>query len=447
MERTDVLVIGGGAAGVVAAVVGKSTYPEKTFVLLRREKQALIPCGIPYIFGSLENSNKDLMSDEALSKSGVDLKIGEALSFDTQNKICKLADGSEIGFEKLVLALGSIPVNPKWLKRTDLENVFFVRKSKEYLDDMISRLEALRKIVIVGGGFIGVEVADEIRKKGKEVTLVEVLPHLLALAFDQEICARVEEVLSSRGVRIITNNGIKEIWGEEKVAGITLSNGEKMEADAVILAMGYQPNTEIARDSGIELNSNGSIKVDCYMRTSHRDIFAVGDCAEKRDFFTRKLTNTMLASVATSEARIAGMNLYALSAVKAFCGTISIFSTSLGEVAFGVAGLTEFAAKEEGFNVVTGVFEGVDRHPGTLPGAQKQMVKLIVARESGIVLGGEVVGGTSAGELINLIGFIVQSKMTVNNVLTSQFGTHPLLTAAPTVYPLAKAAENVAKKL
>ncbi|MGB9553497.1 MAG: FAD-dependent oxidoreductase, partial [bacterium] len=107
MDKTDVLVIGGGAAGVVAAVVGKSNYPDKTFTLLRQEKQALIPCGIPYIFGSLESSSKDLMSDEALSKAGVALRIGEAVSFDSHEKVCKLKDGSEIGFEKLVLALGS----------------------------------------------------------------------------------------------------------------------------------------------------------------------------------------------------------------------------------------------------------------------------------------------------------------------------------------------------
>jgi pyruvate/2-oxoglutarate dehydrogenase complex dihydrolipoamide dehydrogenase (E3) component len=155
----------------------------------------------------------------------------------------------------------------------------------------------------------------------------------------------------------------------------------------------------------------------------------------------------MLASTACTEARIAGTNLYKLSAVKTFSGTIAIFSTAIGEISFGAAGLTESIARKEEFDIVTGTFEGVDKHPGTLPGTHKQIVKLIVARESGVILGGEVMGGPSVGELINLIGLAIQNKMTVNSILTAQIGTHPLLTAPPTAYPLIKAAEVVAKKI
>jgi pyruvate/2-oxoglutarate dehydrogenase complex dihydrolipoamide dehydrogenase (E3) component len=174
---------------------------------------------------------------------------------------------------------------------------------------------------------------------------------------------------------------------------------------------------------------------------------AVGDCAEKRDFITRKISTTMLASTACAEARIAGMNLFKLSAMKTFSGTIAIFSTALGNTGFGVAGVTEKTAIREQFDVITGSFTGVDKHPGTMPEVHKQTVKLIAAREGGLVLGGEVIGGISTGELTNLIGFIIQNKMTVNNILTAQIGTHPLVTAPPTAYPLIKAAENVARKL
>jgi len=104
-------------------------------------------------------------------------------------------------------------------------------------------------------------------------------------------------------------------------------------------------------------------------------------------------------------------------------------------------------AKKEGFDVITGTFEGIDKHPGTLPCTHKQLVKLIVARESGVVLGGEVAGGVTAGELTNLIGFVIQNRMTIDSILTAQIGTHPLLTAPPTAYPLIKAAEVAAKKM
>ncbi len=447
MEKTDVVVIGGSAAGIVCAMVGKSNYPDKNFMVIRKERKVLVPCGIPYIFGSLESSEKNVIPDEGLTKAGIQLKIGEVANIDTKNKSCTLLDGSVINFEKLVLATGSVPSIPKWLKGASLENVFTIKKDKEYLDSIKAKIDPLKNIVIIGGGFIGVEVADELKKAGKNVTLVEILPHVLGVVFDEEVSVKVEEMLNSRGVVVKTNNGVKEICGNGKVSSVLLSDGKSLEADAVILALGYQPSTDLAEKSGIEINNCGYIRVDEYMRTENSNIFAIGDCAEKRDFFSRKISKVMLASTATSEARIAGMNLYGLSAVKTFGGTISIFSTALGDTAFGAAGLIESAAKNEGFSVITGAFEGIDKHPGTLSGTHKQMVKLIVAQDSGIILGGEAVGGISAGELINLIGFIVQNKMTVNDVLTSQIGTHPLLTAPPTAYPLIKAAEIVLKKM
>ena len=447
MQRTNVLVIGGSAAGIVAAVTGKSNYPDKDFLLIRKEKQVIVPCGIPYIFGSLENSDKNIVPDEVLTKAGVNLKIGKVVSIDRKNKVCKNADGTEINFEKLVLALGSTPNVPKWLKGTNLENVFTIPKDKEYLDEILTKLKASQKVVTIGGGFIGIEVSDELRKVGKDVTITEILPHILGLAFDEEISIKAEEILKSRGIKIKSGVGVKEILGDKKTTAVLLNNGEKLETDAVILSIGYRPNTELAKESDIEINEMGFIKVDEYMRTDNPDIFAVGDCAEKRDFFTRKLSGIMLASTATSEARIAGMNLYNLSAVKTFSGTIAIFCTAIGETGFGVAGLTETIARKEGFDIVIGTFEGIDKHPGTLSGTHKQIVKLIVAREAGTILGGEAIGGTSAGELINLIGFVVQNKMTVNSILTAQIGTHPLFTAPPTAYPLIKAAEVVAKKI
>jgi pyruvate/2-oxoglutarate dehydrogenase complex dihydrolipoamide dehydrogenase (E3) component len=141
------------------------------------------------------------------------------------------------------------------------------------------------------------------------------------------------------------------------------------------------------------------------------------------------------------------MNLYKLCAVRTFSGSIAIFFTAIGEIGFGAAGLTENMAKREGFDIVTGTFEGVDKHPGTLSDTHPQIVKLVVARESGVILGGEVVGGPSTGELTNLMGLAIQNKMTVNSILTAQLGTHPLLTAPPTAYPLIRAAQVGSQKI
>ena len=241
--------------------------------------------------------------------------------------------------------------------------------------------------------------------------------------------------------------GVTEIKGAKKVESVVLDNGEEIVADAVILSIGYKPNSQLAKDAGINVDEYGFIVVDEYMRTDTPDIFAIGDCAQKRDFITRRQVPTMLASTACAEARIAGMNLYKLSVVKTFSGTIAIYATAIGDVGFGTAGLTEAAAKHENIDVVTGMFEGIDSHPGTLPGTHKQTVKLIAGRWSGVIIGGEVIGGCSAGELVNVIGMIIQNRMTVNSLLISQIGTHPLLTASPAAYPLIKAAEIIDKKM
>ena len=377
----------------------------------------------------------------------VELIIDEAESIQLDEKTVKYKSGNMISYEKLVIGTGSTPLKAKWLKGFDKENVFMVPKDKTYLDQMQERLKAISKVVVIGAGFIGVEISDELKKAGKEVTLIEKLPHILGLAFDEDISGKVEILLKERGVEVMTSASVTEITGNSTADGVKLENGEIIKADAVVLSMGYKPNTVLAEKAGLAVSKKGFIKVDDYMRTENPDIFAVGDCAEKRDFITRKPTPVMLASTACAEARIAGMNLYKLSAIKTFIGTISIFSTAVGNTGFGVAGITENQAKTENFDFVTGSFEGIDRHPGTLKDTHKQYVKLLVGKENGVILGGAVYGGLSTGELTNTLGFIVQNKMTLNSLLTAQIGTHPLLTASPAGYPLVKAAENAASKI
>ena len=447
MKTTDVLVIGGSAAGMVAALTGKSSWPEKSFVLVKKQKEMMVPCGIPYIFGTLGCSDQNIMPvDTMMTKTGVESIVDEVVKLDTEKKTATLASGETIRYEKLVIATGSMPLRPKWLKGNEKENVFVIPKDKIYLDEMNEKIGTAKKVVVVGAGFIGVEFSDELAKKGHDVTLVEKLPGILGTAFDPEISERIEEILVSRGVKVVTGVGISEILGEENVTAIKLENGETIDAEVVILSLGYRPNTELAYRSGIYIDESNFIAVDEYMRTHVKDVFAVGDCAQKRDFVTRARVSTMLASTACAEARIAGMNLFSLNVVKTFSGTIAIYSTAVGNTGFGTAGITEARANAEGIDVVTGTFEGIDRHPGNLPGTHKQLVKLIAARQSGVIIGGETIGGLSAGELTNVLGMIVQNRMTINSLLTSQIGTHPLLTASPAAYPLIKAAEIIASK-
>ena len=447
MTKTDVLIIGGSVSGIVTAVTAKNNYPDAEITIIRKENEVLVPCGIPYIFGSLENSQQNVIPDANIDSAGVKLVIDEAVSVDYENKICRTAAGKEISFDKLVFATGSIPKVPGWLKGANLENVFTVPKDKVYIDELSQKLTNAGKIVVIGGGFIGVEISDELNKKQKDMTIVEMLPHVLGAVFDDETVKKAEEILKSRGVKVKTGHSVKEITGVGKASAVILENGEKIEADAVILSMGYVPNTDLAKNSGLTVNRFGQIEVDEFMRADKPDVFAVGDCAQKRDFITRRKICTMLASTACTEARIAGVNLFKLSVVKNFKGTIALFATAIGESTFGVAGITYKAACEQDMDVLTARFEGPDKHPGKLPCMQMQSVMLVVAKESGLLLGGTVMGGNSAGELVNVIGLAIQNRMTVYDLLTTQIGTHPLLTAPPTAYPLIKAAEIAVKKI
>jgi len=447
MKSTDVLVIGGSAAGVVVALTGKKVYPDKTFTVIRKEDKTLVPCGIPYTFATSNGTDDNILpSEKMFENSNINLTIGEVISINREKKTCILKNKDEISYKKLVLATGSTPSIPTWLKGANLENVFSVPKDKNYLDEMKNKLDKCKKIVVVGAGFIGVELSDELKKNGTEIVLIEKLPHILGLCFDEEISVKAEEILKERGINLKLGTGVKELSGNKKVNSVLLDNGDIVETEAVVLSIGYHPNTKLAKESGLGISTMGCIKVDEYMRTDDPDIFSVGDCAQKHDFITRKPCCTMLASTACAEARTAGINLFKLSVIKTFSGTISIFSTMIGDTAFGIAGITETQALKEGFDVITGVFEGMDKHPGTLPGARKQLVKLIVGKESNVILGGEVIGGSSVGELTNIIGIIIQNRMNINSILTSQIGTHPLLTASPAGYPLLKAAENAAYK-
>lgn len=447
MNKTDVLIIGGSATGLVAAMTAKTAHPDKNVTVIRKEEKVMIPCGIPYIYGSVGSSDNNVLPDGGLNKLGVNIVIDEVLRVDTDKKTCQTKLGEEYSYEKLIMGTGSIPIIPSWLKGTELDNVFTIPKDKNYLDNLQSKLANHKKIIIVGAGFIGVEVSDELNKTDKEITLVEILPSILGATFDDEFATKAQENLVSRGVQVKSNCGIKSINGAKAVESVTFNNGETISADAVILSLGYEPNTALAKDMGLALNEFGFIKADQYRRTSVEDIFAAGDCAEKVDFATGKLSKIMLASTACIEARIAALNLYDLNTFSVFRGTLGIYSTCIGDTAYGVAGLIEKVAVKEGFKIVTGSFTGINRHPGKLVGAHEETVKLIVSERSGVILGGEVLGGKCAGELINAIGIVIQNNMTVHDLIMTQIGTQPMLTASPAGFPLIKAAEIVANTL
>jgi NADH oxidase (H2O2-forming) len=438
MNQFDIVVIGGSAAGLTAAITVRRHYSGRSVLIVRKEEQVLIPCGIPYIFGTVGSPQENLIGDAVLEQNSIQLLIAEATDIDREQKVVHTTKG-EVEYGKLILATGSRPMMLP-IPGCDLEGVYPMVKDVAYLSGLQRRLETARDVVIIGGGFIGIELADEINKAGdKNVTIVEIAPHCLSLAYDEEFCVEMEKVLESRGIKILTSARVEKIGGNGKVETVTLSDGSEIKADTVILGIGAVADVDLARKAGLRIGLSGGIAVDRTMKTSDDSIFACGDCAEKISFFGGKPSNLKLASIATLEARIAGANLFGIK--RENVGTVGVWSTAVDSVALATAGLTETMARARGYDTVAVTIRGPNRHPGTMPGAATTRVKLVFERNSGVLLGGQVLGDPTAGEIINAISACVQNRMTAEQIAMFQIGTHPALTASPIAYHMVNCAE------
>lgn len=442
-QKYDVIIIGGSAAGVAAGITARRHYPDKSVLIVRDQEKVLIPCGIPYIFGTIGSPDKNLIPDEVLKSNNIDFIVKTVSKINKETKSIVAGD-IEFYYQKLIIATGSTPIIPP-IPGVELENVFIVKKDADFLNNILEKLKIAKDLVVIGCGFIGVEFADEC-KKNRDITvsIVELQQRCLSAVYDESACIVAENILKEKGINIFTNEKIVQFIGDKKVTGVKLSSGKEIKADLVILGIGAKPNVQLAKEAGLDISkATGGIKVNSNQLTSDSNIFACGDCTKKFSFYNGQPCHLMLASIATTEARIAGANLFKLS--RENNGVIGAFSTVLGNTAFAAAGITEQTAKKYGFEIAVGVAEGPNRHPGGMAGMANIKVKLVFNKTNMVILGGQIIGAESAGELINVVVACIQAKMTADQIALFQTATHPALTASPIAYQLVNAAEMAIK--
>ena len=424
-----VVVIGGGVAakGFVNAMYDFHNDIES--VVIRSNKRGPVPCGIPYAFGTLEDPNQNISSDQGFINNGVELLIDDVIEIDRKSKIITTKSNTQYAYDRLVLATGSLPVFPPF-KGKDLKGIHVIEKDLDKVLALKSVIEQAQNIVIVGGGFIGVELADELKKLGKNISLVELAPTLLNVAFEPSISESIKNQLMDHDIQVLTGQAVKSFEGQDKVEKVLLDNGNLIDADLVFMSIGAYPNSALAKSCGLALDEKHAILVNEYQQTSDPNIFAIGDCAIKKDLFNDETSNIRLASIAAKESRVAALNLFDQN-YPTEKGITNLFSTSVEDVYYAAAGLTQHECIKRGYDVIAISLETANRHPATLPDTKTVKGLFFFDRTDGILLGAQLVGEKEVANMINTLGVALHHQATAKDLLFYNFGTQPLGTAAP----------------
>ncbi|WP_055069746.1 CoA-disulfide reductase [Clostridium massiliamazoniense] len=425
-----VVIIGGTAAGMTAAAKLRRVDTEAEIIVYeKRDYASFGACGLPYFVGNFFESTNNMIArtKEQIIASGIELLAQhEVVNIDVNEKkviVKNLLTGEEFSdnYDKLMIATGATPMIPP-IKNVELENVFTLHS----MEDGIALKKAmenpeLKNVVIIGAGFIGLELVEAAKQYGKEVHVFQRGDRILDVAFDKEITDILEEELSNHNVNLSMNSTVTEFKGNEKVEGVVVGD-KTFDAHIVVLATGVRPNTGFIANTGIEMSKNGAIIIDNKGETSIKDIYAAGDCAIVPHMLQEN-SYIPLATNANKLGRIVGENLGGLN---------SVYQSALGsscikvlDMEAGRTGLSEEDAKKLGINYSTKFISDMNQ-TDYYPGQEKIYVKVIYAKDSKVLLGGQVVGKKDAVQRTNVLATAIYNKMT-----TAELGMLDLCYAPP----------------
>lgn len=446
-----IVVIGGVAAGAKAAAKAKRMLPEAQIDIYTKDTHvSYSACGLPYyVQGNFENyKNLIIRTPEKFEEDGINVHLlSEVIKIMPDKKQVIVLDLEKntaypVEYDKLVIATGAYPIIPK-IKNVNLNNVFTLRT----LEDGISLREKLRastKAVIIGGGYIGIEVLEAFISNNVNTTLVEYNSTIMPI-LDLEIAKIVQEYTQSYKpdlTNIINNDRVVELLGESDVTAIKTESGDIIETDLVLLAVGVKPAVEIAASAGIEIGTTGAIKVNSRMETNIKDIYACGDCIEEVYTLTQTPAWIPLGSTANKEGRCAAINL--AGGVDDFEGVLGSSVTKYFDLTISMTGFTEKQAKSLGFDVVSVTITKRDK-AGYMPEVENVTLKLIVDKRTHKLLGGQAIGCGDADKRINTLSTALLKQMTVEELAGADMTYSPAFSTS--IDPLISASRLIIDKL
>jgi NADPH-dependent 2,4-dienoyl-CoA reductase/sulfur reductase-like enzyme/rhodanese-related sulfurtransferase len=416
--KTRLLIIGGVAGGATAAARGRRMDEEAEITVLERGPYvSYANCGLPYfIAGDIQKRSRLLLqTPEGFdSRYRVEVRLHtEALEIDRAGKrvLARGPDGEAwLPYDKLLLAQGGNPVTPD-LPGSASPHVFrlWTVPDMDRLHAFIEK-ERPRTAVVVGGGFIGLEMAEAFRKRGLATTVVELLPSVMAV-MDRDFGGMVAHELEENGVQVLTGTGLAAVHADERT--VELSGGRRIPADLVLFSVGVRPELTLARQAGLQLGPSGGLQVDEHLRTSDPDVYAAGDMCEVVHRVSGRRVRVPLAGPANRQGRIAVSN--ALGADLRYRGALGTSVVKIFEATAALTGLSERAAREAGFDVGVAVVHK-EHHASYYPGARELSLKLVYDRKTARLLGGQAFGHGGVEKRVDVLATALHGGMTLHDL-------------------------------
>jgi NADPH-dependent 2,4-dienoyl-CoA reductase/sulfur reductase-like enzyme/rhodanese-related sulfurtransferase len=438
-SRTRIVVIGGSAAGPKAAAKARRLDELAEITILQKAPDlSMASCGYPYYVGGVFDDRNMLLCTPTgvvrtpefyLKAKGIVARTEmEVTAIDRPRKVVsarslKTGQLEQLAYDRLILATGATPKLPP-IPGIGLRGVTTLQSMQDA--DFLRRVrdeKRTRKAVIIGGGLIGIETAEALHLAGIEITVIEVLPQILSF-LDWPLAKLVENHVRGKGANIITENGIAEFLGDNgQLVGIKLKNGTELDCELAIVAIGVQPNAQLAKSAGLEIGKTGGIVVDEYMQTSDPSIYAAGDCVESTNLITGAKVHAPYGDLANLQGRVAGENATIGNTVT-FPGTILTGICKIFDYAAGSTGLSEKAARAAGRNDIETVINASPDRPGFMQG-RLLVTELVAEVETGRILGAQCVGPGDVSKQIAIWAMAIMGRLTVEDMINADLPYAP----------------------